>query len=40
MKTLYDNFEMNSSVDEIVTQHEEDEQNIFIKMLLATPVMK
>lgn len=40
MKTLYDNFEMNSLVDETITEHEEVEQNTFIDMLLATPVMK
>lgn len=40
MMKLYDNFEMNSLVDETTTEHEELEQNIFIEMLLATPVMK
>lgn len=40
MKTFYDNFEMNSLVDETITEHEEIEQSNFIEMLLATPVMK
>lgn len=40
MKALYDNFEMNSLVDETITEHEEVEQSNFIEMLLATPVMK
>lgn len=40
MKSLYDNFEMNSLVDEIFTKPEEKEQEIFIEALLDTSVMK
>ncbi|CRK98902.1 CLUMA_CG012182, isoform A [Clunio marinus] len=40
MKRLYDNFEMNSSIDEIKTDEEEMEENDFIKLIMETSVMK
>lgn len=40
MRILYDNFEANSSIDEIVTQEEDEEENDFIAALLETSVMK
>jgi hypothetical protein len=40
MKTLYDNFEANSSINEDFTMEEENEQNDFIAELLQTSVMK
>ena len=40
MKKLYDNFEVNSSIDETVTPEEETEEMEFIDSLLETSVMK
>lgn len=40
MKVLYDNYEMNTKVDEIFTEEELTEERIFIDTLLETPVMK
>lgn len=40
MKILYDNFDANSSIDEVVTREEEEEESDFIAALLETSVMK
>lgn len=40
MRILYDNFETNSSVDEIITDEENAEELEFIISLLQTSVMK
>lgn len=40
LKILYDNFEANSSIDEIVTDEEIAEETEFISSLLQTSVMK
>lgn len=40
MKALYNNFESNSLLDEIVTEEELDEENEFVELLLQTPVMR
>lgn len=40
MRALYDNFEADSTKDEIFTAQEEKEQDSFIEALLATSVMK
>lgn len=40
MKMLYDNFEANSSLEETVTDEENEEEQEFINSLLKTSVMK
>jgi Endoribonuclease XendoU len=40
MKKLYDNFEVNSIVEETVTEEENREESNFIDSLLGTAVMK
>lgn len=40
MKVLYNNYEANSTIDENVTDEEENEENDFISELLGTSIMK